>query len=50
VYEHQIAFPAHTYGNYFILKYSSKLGVKLLSEICDRRSRLENWFLSEESR
>lgn len=35
--EHQIAFPAHTYGNYLILKYSSKLAVKLLIEICDRR-------------
>jgi cytoskeletal protein CcmA (bactofilin family) len=39
VIEHRIAFPAHTYGNYLILKYSSKLAVKLLIEICDRRSK-----------
>ncbi len=37
--EHRIAFPAHTYSNYLILEYSSKLAVKLLIEICDRRSK-----------
>jgi hypothetical protein len=43
VNEHRIAFPAHTYRNYLILKYSSKLAVKLLIEICDRRSKAREY-------
>ncbi len=32
MYEHGIAFPAHNHSNYLILKYSSKLAIKLLIE------------------
>lgn len=49
MYGHQIAFPSHTLSNYLNMEDSSTLAVKLLIEICDRRSKKQENFLSEES-
>ena len=49
MYGHKIAFPSHTLSNYFNMQDSSTLAVKLLIEICDRRSKNKRIFPSEES-